>query len=146
DITVPRSRLADMLTAVDDVCRRYDLRAGHVFHAGDGNLHPLILCDASNPELMARVFAACDEIVAHCLERGGSITGEHGVGIEKRKYMSAMYSGAELAAMLDLKALLDPQGLLNPGKIFPEQRPPVQRSTATPLSGDELAPTSADEA
>lgn len=146
DITVPRSRLADMLTAVDDVCRHYDLRAGHVFHAGDGNLHPLILCDASNPELMARVFAACDEIVAHCLERGGSITGEHGVGIEKRKYMSAMYSGAELAAMLDLKALLDPQGLLNPGKIFPEQRPPVQRSTAAPLSGDQLAPTSTDEA
>lgn len=146
DITVPRSRLADMLAAVDDVCRRYDLRTGHVFHAGDGNLHPLILCDASNPELMARVFAACDEIVALCLARGGSITGEHGVGIEKRKYMPAMYSGAELAAMLDLKALLDPHGLLNPGKIFPDQRPPAQRSNAAPIRGEPIAPTTADEA
>jgi glycolate oxidase subunit GlcD len=146
DITVPRSRLADMLAAVDEVCQRYDLRTGHVFHAGDGNLHPLILCDARNPELMSRVFRACDEIVALCLERGGSITGEHGVGIEKRKYMPAMYTGAELAAMLDLKALLDPQGLLNPGKIFPREIPPPQRVSPTTPPGDIFAPASAEEA
>jgi glycolate oxidase subunit GlcD len=146
DITVPRSRLADMLAAVDEVCQRYDLRTGHVFHAGDGNLHPLILCDARNPELMARVFQACDEIVALCLERGGSITGEHGVGIEKRKYMPAMYTGAELSAMLDLKALFDPQGLLNPGKIFPPDLPPTQRAGPTTPTGDSFAPASAEEA
>ncbi|RIK46090.1 MAG: FAD-binding oxidoreductase, partial [Chloroflexi bacterium] len=146
DVTVPRSRLADMLAAVDEVCRRHDLRTGHVFHAGDGNLHPLILCDARQPELMARVFQACDEIVALCLERGGSITGEHGVGIEKRKYMPAMYTGAELSAMLDIKTLFDPDRLLNPGKIFPPDLPFPQREIPVLPAGTLFAPASAAEA
>jgi glycolate oxidase subunit GlcD len=145
DVTVPRSRLADMLAAVDEVCRRYDLRAGHVFHAGDGNLHPLILCDARKPELMERVFRACDEIVALCLERGGSITGEHGVGIEKRKYMPAMYTSAELSAMFDLKRLFDPTALLNPGKLFPADLPIPQRAIPRLPAGDHFAPASAEE-
>ncbi|MCB0183141.1 MAG: FAD-binding protein, partial [Caldilineaceae bacterium] len=81
DVTVPRSRLADMLTAVDEVCARHNVQAGHVFHAGDGNLHPVIMCDARDEELMGRVFAACDEIIELCVDRKGSITGEHGVGI-----------------------------------------------------------------
>jgi D-lactate dehydrogenase (cytochrome) len=145
DVTVPRSRLADMLAAVDQVCHRYDLKAGHVFHAGDGNLHPLILCDARNPELMERVFRACDEIVTLCLEREGSITGEHGVGIEKRRYMPAMYSGAELSAMLDIKQLFDPHYLFNPGKIFPDE--PVRPDYVTPAlpSSHHFAPASAQE-
>ncbi|MCL4859236.1 MAG: FAD-binding protein [Caldilineaceae bacterium] len=146
DVTAPRSRLAPMLAAVDEVCHRYDLRAGHVFHAGDGNLHPLILCDARNPELMDRVFRACDEIVTLCLQMGGSITGEHGVGIEKRKYMPAMYTGAELAAMLDLKALFDPHGLLNPGKIFPDDLPAPQRAAPALPTGDTFAPANAEGA
>jgi D-lactate dehydrogenase (cytochrome) len=146
DVTVPRSRLADMLAAVDEVCRRYDLRTGHVFHAGDGNLHPLILCDARQPELMNRVFAACDEIVALCLERGGSITGEHGVGIEKRKYMPAMYTGAELSAMRDIKTLLDPENLLNPGKIFPADLPYPLRALPVLPAGSTFAPRTTEEA
>lgn len=146
DVTVPRSRLADMLAAVDEVCRRYDLRTGHVFHAGDGNLHPLILCDARQQELMRRVFQACDEIVGLCLERGGSITGEHGVGIEKRKYMPAMYSGAELSAMRDIKVLLDPENLLNPGKIFPPDLPYPLRALPVLPEGTVFAPGSAEEA
>ncbi len=146
DVTVPRSRLADMLAAVNQICDRHELRTGHVFHAGDGNLHPAILCDARNPAVMQRVFNACDEIVALCIDRDGSITGEHGVGIEKRKYMPAMYTAAELSAMLDLKHLLDPHKLLNPGKIFPDQTPePTYAQPMLPPSGL-FAPTTVEEA
>ncbi len=146
DVTVPRSRLADMLAAVNAVCDQHGLITGHVFHAGDGNLHPLILCDARDEALMGRVFAACDQIIELCIERGGSITGEHGVGIEKRRYMPAMYSGAELAAMLDLKAIFDPHTLLNPGKIFPDVLPaPMYENPITPTP-TRFAPHTATEA
>ncbi len=129
DITVPRSQLSATLAEVNAICQHYALRCGHVFHAGDGNLHPAILCDPRNGSLMERVFAASHEIVACAVKRDGSITGEHGVGIEKRDYMPLMYSAAELAAMLDVKAAFDPANLLNPGKIFPPVRPPVPRPT-----------------
>jgi len=146
DVTVPRSRLADMLTAVNDVCDRYGLTTGHVFHAGDGNLHPIILCDARDKALMERVFAACDEIIQLCVERQGSITGEHGVGIEKRRYMPAMYSGAELAAMLDLKAIFDPNTLLNPGKVFPDRVPPVAYAAPVAPNANLFTPDTVAEA
>lgn len=146
DVTVPRSRLADMLTAVNDVCDRHELTAGHVFHAGDGNLHPIILCDDRDKALMKRVFTACDEIIQLCVDRQGSITGEHGVGIEKRRYMPAMYSGAELAAMLDLKAIFDPNTLLNPGKVFPDTVPAVTYTTPVLPSDRTFAPRTAEEA
>jgi D-lactate dehydrogenase (cytochrome) len=95
---------------------------------------------------MRRVFQACDEIVGLCLERGGSITGEHGVGIEKRKYMPAMYTGAELSAMRDIKTLLDPENLLNPGKIFPPDLPyPLRALPALPVDSP-FAPGSTEEA
>lgn len=125
DVTVPRSKLAETLAAVNRVCERYALRVGHVFHAGDGNLHPAILCDPADKVLMQAVFAACEEIVALSIAQDGSITGEHGVGIEKRQFMPMMYSGNELAAMLDIKHVFDPSGLMNPGKIFPDVLPPV---------------------
>ncbi len=146
DITVPRSRLADMLAAVNEVCDQHGLITGHVFHAGDGNLHPLILCDARDQALMQRVFAACDQIIELCIERGGSITGEHGVGIEKRRYMPAMYSGAELAAMLDLKAIFDPNMLLNPGKIFPDVLPAPIYTQPSARPSTLFIPNSAAEA
>jgi len=146
DVTVPRSRLADMLGAVNEVCDHYDLNTGHVFHAGDGNLHPIILCDARDKELMQRVFAACDEIIQLCVERNGSITGEHGVGIEKRRYMPAMYSGAELSAMLDLKAIFDPHTLLNPGKVFPETVPAATYAVPLAPDGNLFAPQTVEEA
>lgn len=146
DVTVPRSQLAEALAEVNQICDRYRLRTGHVFHAGDGNLHPLILCDARDPELMRRVFQACDEIVALCIKRAGSITGEHGVGIEKRRYMPAMYNGAELSAMLDVKHLFDPHGLLNPGKIFPNETPEPQHAVPIMPDSDPFAPASAAEA
>jgi glycolate oxidase subunit GlcD len=120
DITVPRSQLAAMLGEVNAICDRYDLRVGYVFHAGDGNLHPLILIpDPRDAELLARVHRAGYETVVAAVRRNGSLSGEHGVGIEKRDFMSLMHAPAELAAMLDIKSVFDPHNLLNPGKIFP---------------------------
>ena len=146
DITVPRSRLADTLAAVNQICDHYQLTLGHVFHAGDGNLHPCISFDARDLEVKAKVFEACEAIVKLCIERDGSITGEHGVGIEKRAYMPMMYTGAELAAMTDLKAIFDPKTLLNPGKIFPPDLPAPHYETPTLPAGDTFAPTTAQEA
>src|SRR5437588_625468 len=120
DITVPRSRLTETLLEVNAVCERYGLRVGYVFHAGDGNLHPLVLIpDAQDRQLMERVHNAGREMVELAVHKGGSLSGEHGVGIEKRQFMSLMYTDAELAAMWDIKQVFDPNCLLNPGKVFP---------------------------
>ncbi len=120
DITVPRSRLTEMLTQVDKICTSYDLRFGQLFHAGDGNLHPMLLVpEPDDQDLLARVHAAAQAMVKCCVDMGGSLSGEHGVGIEKRQFMSLMHSNAELLAMWDVKQVFDPQGLLNPGKVFP---------------------------
>ncbi len=146
DITVPRSRLADTLAAVNQVCDHYGLIVGHVFHAGDGNLHPTIAFDPRNPDEKAKVFEACEAIVAICIERDGSITGEHGVGIEKRAFMPMMYTGAELSAMTDIKALFDPKTLLNPGKIFPPNLPAPHYETPILPQGESFTPTTPQEA
>jgi len=137
DGTVPRSRLAQALNATNHICEDLGLRVAYVFHAGDGNLHPFILIDhPDDPAFMKRIFQAGREIMEICVEQGGSISGEHGIGIEKRDYMPLLFAPAELSAMLDLKTVFDPKGLLNPGKIFPEEeqlrgqgRRPSQRKT-----------------
>jgi len=135
DVTVPRSRLTEMLAYVNQICERHSLRASHVFHAGDGNLHPLILIpDPDDPELMQRVHTATLEMVKRCVEMDGSLTGEHGVGIEKRHYMTLMHRPAELMAMWDIKHVFDPQSLFNPGKLLPlpapaDPYPPAESST-----------------
>ena len=123
DVTVPRSQLGAVLAEITEVCDRYDVRTANFYHAGDGNLHPLILCDVNDAELMERVHAAGKEIIQICLDRDGSITGEHGVGMEKRDYMPLMYSDAELAAMLDVRAIFNPDNVFNPGKVFPDITP-----------------------
>lgn len=146
DITVPRSRLADTLHEVNVICDRYGLTVGHVFHAGDGNLHPAIPFDPRDEAVKANVFKACEEIVAVCVARDGSITGEHGVGIEKRAFMPMMYGGAELSAMTDIKAIFDPKTLLNPGKIFPDDLPAPAYAPPTLPSGDRFAPATVQEA
>jgi D-lactate dehydrogenase (cytochrome) len=146
DVTVPRSFLAETLHAIGQVLARYDLETGHVFHAGDGNLHPCILCDPKDAAQMARVFAATQEIVAICIAKDGSITGEHGVGIEKRAHMPAMYTAAELSAMRDIKLAFDPAGLLNPGKVLPDDLPDPVHAAALPVTGKVAAPGSAEEA
>ena len=120
DITVPRSRLTETLFEVNQVCDKYGLRVGYVFHAGDGNLHPLILIpDPEDRDLLERVHSAGREVVELAVSKGGSLSGEHGVGIEKRQYMSLMFNNAELSAMRDVKEIFDPHNVLNPGKVFP---------------------------
>jgi D-lactate dehydrogenase (cytochrome) len=120
DVTVPRSKLASTLSAISAVCEQAGLRLGYVLHAGDGNLHPDILVDApDDAAFMARVHEAGQRMVEISVAQGGTITGEHGVGTEKRMYMSLMFTSDELAAMHEIKEVFDPHGLLNPGKIFP---------------------------
>jgi D-lactate dehydrogenase (cytochrome) len=148
DITVPRSRLAEALAEVNHICDDAGLRVGYVFHAGDGNLHPLILIpDPEDAEFVEKVHRAGHEIVKVGIGKDGSITGEHGVGIEKREYMALMYSGTELAAMWDVKQTFDPRGLMNPGKVFPTQMPEVTLPPAKgPTPDDTWAPVTAQEA
>ncbi|GAC1354677.1 MAG: FAD-binding oxidoreductase [Ktedonobacteraceae bacterium] len=158
DITVPRSRLRKILAEIDPICEKYALRVGHLMHAGDGNLHPMLLIpDPRDPELMGRVHAAGREMVKCCIEMGGSLTGEHGVGIEKREFMTLMHNAAELLAMWDIKQAFDPDCVLNPGKVFPaptDSATPfagyvqqnARTSTETPLPATIFAPSTAEEA
>ncbi|GCE26280.1 lactate dehydrogenase [Dictyobacter alpinus] len=132
DITVPRSHLAEMLAEANRIGDEFNLRMGHVFHAGDGNLHPLILVpDPDSAELISRIHAGGREMARACVAMGGSITGEHGVGIEKRDFMPIMHRPAEMLALWDIKQVFDPQLLLNPGKVFPL---PAQNETG-PYAG-----------
>jgi D-lactate dehydrogenase (cytochrome) len=121
DGTVPRSKLAATLGKINRICARHSLRVGYVFHAGDGNLHPLILFDPSDAEMVHRVHLAGREVLELCVAQGGTITGEHGVGSEKLGYMTLMYNAGELQAMRDIKQVFDPQDLVNPAKIIPDE-------------------------
>ncbi|MFN4329448.1 MAG: FAD-linked oxidase C-terminal domain-containing protein [Limnobacter sp.] len=119
DGTIPRKRLADVLNAMARMEDKYQLRCANVFHAGDGNLHPLILFDANNPDEVKRAEDFGAEILELCVEVGGTVTGEHGVGIEKINQMCVQFSRAELDAFFAVKKAFDPPGLLNPGKAIP---------------------------
>ena len=119
DGTIPRKRLGEMLVAITRMEQKYGLRCMNVFHAGDGNLHPLILYDANKPGEMERAEAFGADILRCCVELGGVLTGEHGVGIEKRDLMPEMFSEVDLNQQQRLKCAFDAQGLLNPGKVFP---------------------------
>jgi len=119
DSTIPRKRLADILTAIGEMEVKHGLRCVNVFHAGDGNLHPLILFDANDEDQLHRAEAFGADILETSVRLGGTITGEHGVGVEKLGSMCVQFSDAERAQMLALKAAFDPQGLLNPGKVIP---------------------------
>jgi len=119
DSTIPRKRLADILLAIAEMEKKYLLRCVNVFHAGDGNLHPLILFDANDADQLHRCEQFGAEILEKSVEFGGTITGEHGVGIEKLSSMCVQFSPAEREQMLALKRAFDPTGLLNPGKVIP---------------------------
>ena len=120
DGTIPRARLPQVLTAMKAMSEKYGLRAANVFHAGDGNLHPLILYDANQPGELDRAEQFGAEILKLCVEVGGVLTGEHGVGVEKRDLMGVMFSEIDLAAQQRVKCAFDEKGLLNPGKVFPQ--------------------------
>ncbi len=119
DTVVPRTRLVETMTGVYAIADRLGLTMLNVFHAGDGNLHPLIAFDSSDPEVMERVRRAGDEIVALCLANGGALSGEHGIGVEKRDLMSSSFSEVDLDAQARLKDVFDPTHLLNPAKVLP---------------------------
>jgi glycolate oxidase subunit GlcD len=122
DAVVPRSRLPQVLGAAYDIASRYQLRIANVFHAGDGNLHPLICFDSRFPDDVRRVKEAGRELMQVCVAAGGTITGEHGVGFDKRELLPLVFSEADMDAMLRVRAAFDPLGLCNPGKIVPMLR------------------------
>jgi glycolate oxidase len=120
DGTIPRGRLPEVLARMRVLSERYGLRVANVFHAGDGNLHPLILYDANKPGELESAEALGADILRLCVEVGGVLTGEHGVGVEKRDLMPVMFDEVDLDHQLRLKCAFDPDGLLNPGKVFPQ--------------------------
>ncbi len=119
DAAVPRTRLPQVLRRVQEIARREGLTLANVFHAGDGNLHPIIIFDARIPGETERVIRAGEEMLRLCVEAGGTISGEHGIGFEKNNYMPWIYSGADLAAMRRVKDVFDPASIMNPWKLFP---------------------------
>ncbi len=120
DTTVPRTRLAEALHQVREIARRHRLTIGTAAHAGDGNLHPLVVFDPTDSEEVERVHRADREIVKLCVDMGGTLTGEHGIGLEKRDYMPLLFGSLELDLMRRIKRAFDPEGLLNPGKLLPQ--------------------------
>ena len=119
DGTIPRHQLPEILTRMRRMSEKYGLRVANVFHAGDGNLHPLILFDANEPGELEKAEAFGSDILTSCVELGGVLTGEHGVGVEKRDLMGTMFSEIDLNQQQRVKCAWDPKGLLNPGKVFP---------------------------
>jgi glycolate oxidase len=118
DATVPRSELAKMVRFVEVVAKKYKLRVGTFGHMGDGNLHPTFLTDERNKDEMHRVHEAFKEIFDEAIRLGGTITGEHGVGVAKKDFMPKFLGDASLRVHRELRKVLDPHGILNPGKMF----------------------------
>jgi glycolate oxidase len=119
DGTVPTSQIAYVLKRTDEIIQGYGLRVANVLHAGDGNMHPLILYDINDPEQKRKAEAAGADILKLCVEVGGCLTGEHGVGIEKRELMRYQFSDADLSQQMKIKEVFDDKWLLNPSKVFP---------------------------
>ena len=119
DGTIPRKALPQVLRGIEALSATYKLRVANVFHAGDGNLHPLILFDANVGDELERAEAFGADILRLCVKVGGVLTGEHGVGVEKRDLMPEMFSKTDLAVQQRVKCAFDAKGLLNPGKVFP---------------------------
>jgi glycolate oxidase len=122
DGVIPRTRLAEVLRQIDELAREHELQVANVFHAGDGNLHPLVCFDSAREGEPERAEELAGLIVKACVDAGGSITGEHGVGIDKKGYMPAMFSEPDLEAFHRLRCAFDPVGLANPGKVMPTPR------------------------
>ncbi len=120
DGTIPRAKLPLVLRRMQELSAKYGLRCANVFHAGDGNLHPLILYDANKPGELERAEQFGSDILRLCVEVGGVLTGEHGVGVEKRDLMPTMFDETDLAQQQRVKCAFDPGSLLNPGKVFPQ--------------------------
>jgi FAD/FMN-containing dehydrogenase len=119
DAVIPRTRLPEVLATIRGIAERWGIQVCNVFHAGDGNLHPNIGFDARDPEVTDRVHHAMREIMRACIDAGGSVTGEHGVGLDKLEYMPLSFTPDSLAAMCQLRDVFDPDRRANPGKVVP---------------------------
>jgi glycolate oxidase len=134
DGVVPRRRLGEALRRIGEMTREAGLRCANVFHAGDGNLHPLILYNGREPGALAHAEALAGRILRMCVEMGGSITGEHGVGMEKREYLPEMFNTDEMDCLKRIRSAFDPLGIANPGKMFPDgSTPALQHPGLHPL-------------
>jgi glycolate oxidase len=122
DSVIPRTRLAEVLARIEELAAEYELRVANVFHAGDGNLHPLVCYDGKQPGEAERAEELAGLIVKTCVDAGGSITGEHGVGVDKKRYMPEMFSEPDLSAFQRLRCAFDPDQRANPGKVMPTPR------------------------
>jgi glycolate oxidase subunit GlcD len=122
DAVIPRTRLPEVLAEISRISERYGLPVANVFHAGDGNIHPLILFDSRVPDQVERIFGMSDDIMKLCVGVGGSLSGEHGIGYEKKEYMDMVFTDTDLDVMMQVKRVFNPDGLLNPSKIFPSRR------------------------
>ena len=120
DCVVPRTKLTEVLVGVYAIAERHGLIVTNVFHAGDGNLHPLFSFDRTVPGTLERVLEASDEVVRLCLDAGGALSGEHGIGLEKRDFMPLMFSEDDLAAQACVRSAFDPEGIMNPSKVLPD--------------------------
>jgi glycolate oxidase len=136
DGVVPRTRLPHILRFITQVGQRYQIRIANVFHAGDGNIHPILLFDERDPDQVARVLRASHEILDECIAVGGSVTGEHGIGVEKMAFMPKLFSPEDLAAMIALRNTFNPEGRCSPSKMLPsgagciERKSPGHRASA----------------
>jgi glycolate oxidase len=117
DSTIPRKRLADILLAIAEMEKKYQLRCANVFHAGDGNLHPLILFDANDPDQLRRCELFGADILETSVAMGGTVTGEHGVGSAKLPYLTARLGEGQMQLQRGIKSVFDPAGILNPGRL-----------------------------
>lgn len=122
DACVPRSKLPDVMQNVADICHRYNVKVANVFHAGDGNIHPILLFDEDDPEEVQRILQASQEILAYCISIGGTITGEHGVGVEKLHLMQKMFNADTLDTFLRVKKTFDPKQRFNDAKLVPSDK------------------------
>jgi len=143
DGVVPRGKLGRALAEVNRLSRDYGLRVANVFHAGDGNLHPLILYDGKQPGALEQAEELAAKILRYCVELGGSITGEHGVGMEKRACLPAMFSDVDMEIMRQIRREMDPQEIANRGKMFPEKKPEAASKPPTTLGADLRSPPKA---
>ncbi len=129
DGVIPRTKVPELLRKIGEISQEFNLRIANVFHAGDGNLHPLILFDERDEELTRRVIQAGNLIIEECIKAGGSISGEHGVGLEKRDLMALQFSATDLELMQRIKSVFNPQNLCNPCKVFPATKSCIEIST-----------------
>jgi glycolate oxidase len=132
DGVIPRSKLPEVLDEIAAIGKKHGLTVANVFHAGDGNLHPLILYDYEKPQEVEKAHAIGEEILSSCIRHGGTLSGEHGIGIEKAEWMSELYSANSLDNMQNVRALFNPENLLNPGKIFPQPGRCAESKSGTP--------------